>query len=210
MKVLALDSNSDALTRRGSEYRKEHVYPHLEELGVDITRFEATPPPLLRELVKAEATKPGLNYITGVGHGKENISYTGNSGDELYSIGRYDAEEVTGKIVHFLSCGIGSLLGTDLVEKGCVAFFGYKENFAFLDDVADTFFECDSEIDRLFADGMTAEVVFNSVIDLFTQRIRQLRNEKKPYQATWLRFNRDSLCAPSRDAKWGNPNAKLG
>jgi hypothetical protein len=209
MTILALDSTSDSLTRRASEYREANVYPHFTALGHAVTRFTAIPPPSLRPLVKAEATKAGLKYLTGVGHGDSNIAFTGNSMDEIFGVGGYDPEEVRGKIVHFLSCGIGDTLGRDLVKNGCTAFFGYKENFALLDDVADIFFECDSEIDRAFAEGEDAQAVFDRVIGVFDRHIRELRAQKKNYQASWLRFNRRSLCAPSKDVAWGDPQAKL-
>lgn len=194
MVVLALDSNSDPLTRRAAAYRETNVYPHFTDFGHTVTRFAATPPPSLRKLVKGEATKAGLKYMTGVGHGVENTAFTGNSNDEIYGIGNYDPTEVQGKIVHFLSCGLGNTLGPDLVDNGCAAFFGYGENFTFPDEMADIFFECDSEIDRAFAEGETAQVVSDRVLNVFNRHINALRNANKNYAASLLRLNRDSLC----------------
>lgn len=210
MKVLALDSNSDELTQRASEYRKQHVYPYMEMKGHAVTRFDAIPPPKLRGLISVEAQRPGLKYMTGAGHGLEEKAFTGNSQDELYSVGNFETVEVTGKIVHFLSCGIGGTLGAEMVDKGCLAFFGYQENFAFFAEAADIFFECDSEIDRAFADGETARDVYDRAVRLFDRRIEELRSQQKFFLASWLRFNRNNLCAPSLDEeRWGDPDAKL-
>jgi hypothetical protein len=211
MKILTLDGNGDELTQRSSEYRKKNVYD-IHFAGHDVTHLGATQPPI-RSLVSEEAKKAGLKFITGASHGSEGKSYTGNSAEVLYTVDGYEKEEVSGKIVHFLSCGVGGELGPNMVDKGCLAFFGYKDDFSLKGEAADIFLECDSAIDIGLLQGLTAGEVFDQVIALFNQRIAELRKSKKNYAAMWLRFNRDSLCAPSRNTDgnrpWGDVSARL-
>jgi len=208
MTVLAIDSDSDDLTRLGSQYRRDKVYPELRKKQIVVTEFKGAAP--VRDLVKAAAKQEGVKYLTGVGHGVNRVIYTGNDLDEVYRVGNYEEAEVRGKIVHFLSCGIGNRLGKDFVSKGCAAFFGYKENFTFVEDAAEVFLECDSKIDLAFADGHTAEDVFVEVNRLFEQRVAELKAAGKIYLAGWLDLNRRNLCGPSRTGTgFGDPQAKL-
>ena len=71
------------------------------------------------------------------------------------------------------------------------------------------FFPCDTEIDRAFADSLTAEEVYKRVVGHYNQKIRELENEGYYREAAALDHNRDCLCAPSIDPKWGNKKAKL-
>lgn len=205
--ILALDANTDEVTQRSFKYRRDNVYD-THFAGHNVTQFVAVPPPI-RKLVMQEAKKPGLQFITGAGHGNDSVAYTGNSGEVLYQVDEYEAEEVSGKIVHLLSCGIGTELGQDMVNKGCRAFFGYSENFSLKDEAADVFLECDAAIDIGFIEGLTAKEVYERVVALFNQKIELLRQNQQFYAAIWLRFNRDSLCAPSVDSRWGDENASL-
>ncbi len=74
----------------------------------------------------------------------------------------------------------------------------------------DTFFECDSEVDKAFADGLSAAHVYDRVKKLYDQRIADLRAAGKLYVAATLEFDRDHLrCPSSGGANWGDPKAKL-
>lgn len=208
MKILTLDADHDELTRRSSRYRREKVYTtHFG--GHQVTHFNAAAPPPLRNLVRDAAKTEGLQLITGAGHGMESRAYTCNSNEVLYLVDDYDAEEVSGKIVHLLSCGVGSELGPNMVEKGCRAFFGYSEDFSLIDEAADVFLECDSAIDIGLIQGLTAGEVYERVVALFKQRIEEFRQKRQHYFAAWLLFNLESLCAPSKNQKWGDVNARL-
>ncbi|MBV8858743.1 MAG: hypothetical protein JOZ02_17565 [Acidobacteria bacterium] len=208
MKILTLDSHTDELTLRSSDYRQKNVYQtHFSTH--EVTHFDDVPPPKLRERVNALAKETGLQLITGAGHGMQSKAYTGNSFGVLYEVGKYEKDEVNGKIVHFLSCGIGGQLGPDMVTNGCRAFFGYSEDFSLIDEAAEFFFECDSAIDIGLIEGLTADEVYNKVVALFNQRIDELRQKQQNYAAIWLSFNLESLCAPSLNKKWGDKDARL-
>src|SRR5437899_9395138 len=95
------------------------------------------------------------------------------------------------KIIHLLSCRTALLLGPDLVTHGCRAYFGYDEDFTFVTAEAAIFFACDSEIDRAFADGLTAAQTYDRVFKLYTSRIAELRAAGKLYSAAILELDRD-------------------
>ena len=163
-----------------------------------------------RYYVADEAAKEGLQYITGVGHGFPD-TYTGDYLEPVFQVGHYEAAEVEGKIVHLLSCQSGLQLGPDFVIHGCRAFFGYDVNFSFpTKEKQEVFFECDSEIDKGFADGLTAQQVYERTIALYNERIEALDAEDDLDNAALLETNRDHLrCPSSGGKKWGDTSARL-
>jgi hypothetical protein len=154
------------------------------------------------------AKKPEVVYITGVGHGSY-TTYTGDHYDPIFSVGQYQAAEAAGKVIHLLSCQTAAELGPDMVASGCKAYFGYDVNFTFMMDDADVFFECDSEIDYALADGLTAGAAYDRARALFDEKIDELDAAGKSYVASILELDRDHLCAPSIDARWGSKQAKI-
>jgi hypothetical protein len=205
--VLAIDSNYEEVTKIGFDYRQKNVYPYLEKKGFTIVRLQG--PLARRTYVAPEARKPNVDYISGVGHGGYDV-FTGDYYDPIFSIGNYSQEESQGKIVHFISCETARDLGPDFVAHGCRAYFGYDENFSFQKDDSDIFFECDSEIDRAFADVLTASQVYDRVKTLFDKRVAVFRANGQYYKAATLEFNRDHLRAPSSGPQWGDTQARLG
>ena len=204
--VIAIDSNFEPFTKAAFEYRQKHVYPYLEGRGFHVMRFQG---PLARRYYAAPAARrPNVDYLTGVGHGTHD-TYTGDYYDPIFSIGNYNQEEVRGKIVHLLSCETARSLGQDFVNQGCLAFFGYDENFIYHQGDSEVFFECDSEIDLGFADGLTAEQVYDRAIAKYNQRITEMRAQGKLYVAAMLEFDRDHLRTPSSSEMWGDREARL-
>jgi hypothetical protein len=205
--VLGIDSNYEPVTRAAYQYREANVYPYIITKGFRVTKLQG--PLARRYYVAPEAKKPEVDYITGVGHGAYNI-YTGDHGDIIFQVGNYHPDEAKGKIVHLLSCQTARDLGPDFVTNGAKAYFGYDENFTLTMPEKDTFFECDSEIDRAFADGLTAAQVYDRVRRLYDQRIADLRAAGKLREAATLEFDRDHLrCPSSGGSRWGDARAKL-
>jgi hypothetical protein len=219
--VLAIDSSYDAITTAAFNYREEHVYPYLAEKGFVIERCQGKL--ARRHYVAPEARKPNVEYITGVGHGSER-TFTGDQYTPIFRVGNYSQEESQGKIIHFLSCKTAVELGSDLVKNGCRAFFGYDVNFTIVLKRADIFFECDSEIDRAFADIKNAEEVYNRTKEFYETCIQEysdkyieaLLNDEQPETVTLLektfsllQLNLNHLCCPSVNERWGDPQAKL-
>jgi hypothetical protein len=75
--------------------------------------------------------------------------------------------------------------------------------------VQNIFFECDSEIDLRFADGLTADEVYQCTVALYDRQIAALRAVGEIYAAGTLEANRHHLCAPSVDPRWGDVAASL-
>ena len=201
IQILVIDSDHDFATQIARNYRDQHVYPYLESKGFGLVRCQGTS--ACRENVAPEARQDDIIYITGAAHGS-GTAYTGNDNEPIFEVENYHPEESDGKVVHFLSCQTAAELGPDFVKNGCRAYFGYKGIFTFPPDYADIFLECDSEIDRAFADGLTAEEVYDRVKECYVQKIRELENEGRDDIASILEENLDYLCAPPVDSRWGD------
>ncbi|MDZ8065332.1 MAG: hypothetical protein RMY64_06785 [Nostoc sp. DedQUE08] len=204
--VIAIDSNHDFATTAAFNYRQKKVYPCIDERGFVIERCQGQ---LARRIyVALAASKSNVVYLTGVGHGSYD-TFTGEYHNPIFTVGNYSPEESQGKIIHFLSCQIAALLGVDFVKYGCRAFFGYDIDFTFAVKTADIFFECDSEIDRAFAEGLTAEEVYQRVYTLYTKYADESFWQGDLNTFKYLETDRDHLCAPSVDRRWGDPLARL-
>jgi hypothetical protein len=207
--VLGIDSNWEAATLAAYQYREKQVYPYIASKGYAVDKCQG--PMAKRIYVAPKAQQPGVAYLTGVGHGSY-TTYTGHYYDPIFQVGNYSAAEAHGKIVHFLSCETARDLGPDFVKNGCRAYFGYDEDFIFTTADQDVFFECDSEIDRAFADGLGAEEVYDRVKALFAQRAADFRAQGKQTAAATLDSDLDCLRCPSSPPgpnAWGDPKAKL-
>jgi hypothetical protein len=204
--ALAVDSNYESVTAAACKFRNRHVYPALNRRGFVIEKLQGAL--ARRYYIAPAAARPQIDYITGVGHGAYD-TFTGHHGDPIFQVGAYQRAEVAGKIVHLLSCQTARELGRDFVRHGCLAFFGYDENFTFHFDFADLFFECDAEIDLAFAEGLTAKKVDARVRALFERRIAELLAAGHVYVAATLRFNLDHLRSPADGKGWGSLRATL-
>lgn len=204
--VIGIDASHDSATRVVSRHRRKNVYPHFVAKGFAVKRFSGKR--ARRDLVQAAVKDAQVQYITGVGHGLYN-SYLGHADAPVFQVGQFSVEECNAKIVHFLSCLTALSLGPSLVSNGSRAFFGYDDYFTFNDKSRDAMLHCDSEIDRGFADGLTAHEVYQRTIDAFDAAIAEAKRTTKLYRASLLEFNRDHLCAPSVDGRFGAPNARL-
>lgn len=197
LQVLAIDSCEDDATQIVHDYRNQYVYPYLESRGFRlIYRQEQA---ALRENVESVARRNDIVYITGSAHGSDTacFGYDGYDSLPIFEVGAYQPEKVDGKVVHLLSCQTGAELGPDFVKNGCRAYFGYRGIFTFPLDFTEIFLECDAEIDRAFADGLTAEEVHGRVVTLYEQRISELNGMGEIEAAATLKENLEYLCTPS-------------
>ncbi len=212
-RVLAIDANFDDETTRAFVYRSCHVYTIFKQKGYAVDNCQG--PTAVRSDVQRVALRPGIVYITGSGHGTA-AEFQGYYRNSVYATGSYRPEEVQGKIVHFLSCGSAERLGVEFQYNNCRAFFGYKGPYIYCADARNRFFECDSEIDRAFAEGLAASNVFERVMTLVEQRVTEFRAEGRPKAAETLATNFAYLRCPSTPpgigelpGGWGDPNARL-
>lgn len=204
--VLAVDADFEPITQAAYTYRQTNVYPYLEQKGWQLQRFQESL--ARRSYVGPAAASSSVVYITGVGHGKYD-RFTGQFYDAIFIVGNYSGDEAKSKIVHLLSCETARDLGPDFVKNGCLAYFGYDEDFTFQMDEANTFFSCDAEIDRGFADGLTAGDVYKRALAAFNAKIADLRAKGSDYKAAQLEYDRDHLRSPTSGAQWGSTEAKL-
>src|SRR5687768_3997260 len=111
--ALAIDSNYEPVTEAACDYRNAHVYPALTSRGFRLEKLQG---PLARRVyVAPAAARAEIDYLTGVGHGVYD-TFTGHHGDAIFRTGSFSAAEVTGKIVHLLSCQTARDLGPDFVR----------------------------------------------------------------------------------------------
>ena len=204
--VLAIDSCEDDATQIVHAYRNQYVYPDLEARGFRLIYYQEQA--ALRENVESAARRNYIAYITGSAHGSDTACF-GYDSSPIFEVGNYQPEEVDGTIIHLLSCQTGAELGPDFVKNGCRAYFGYSGIFTFPLDFIDIFLECDAEIDRAFADGLTAEKVHDRVVTLYEQRISELNDVGELDAASMLEENLEYLCTPSVDSRWGDGQARI-
>jgi hypothetical protein len=204
--VIGIDADFEPITKAASDYRQTNVYPYLEQKGFTVQHLQGSM--ARRTYVAPAARQANVYFITGLGHGSVE-SFTGDFYDPVFSVGNYSPEESGGKIVHFLSCETARSLGPDFTRHGCRAYFGYDENFSFQPDTADLFFDCDAEIDRAIADGLSAAEVIQRVRGVFDKHIAELRAQGSNYKAATLEFDRDHLRSPADGNQWGDSSARL-
>lgn len=206
-KIIAIDSNWESVTEAGYKYRQANVYPVFRSKGYRVVKAQGAN--ANRAYVKSRLmTIKNLRYITGVGHGNYDI-YTGHDGGCIFKVGKYDKKEVDNRVVHLLSCQTARNLGPDFVKNGCLAFFGYDENFTFYWGYENIFFRCDSEIDFSFANGFNARQVYDKTRLIYTDAIDALNDEGNYYVAAVLQEDLDILRCPSINIKYGNVNATI-
>jgi hypothetical protein len=203
-RILGVDTASDSLTQSCLAVRDARIYPDLADLGADVTRLQG-PETTSARILAALAT--GTDYVTACGHGQAD-QLIGPAG-AILQVGQYPPAAVTGTIIHLLACHCGEELGPDLVVNGCRAFFGYEKKFLFPVSSPRDFVDCDGAIDRAIAAGKTADQAYRAALREFDKRIKALREDGDNHRASLVEHNRKCLVAPSRDVKWGDPDASL-
>ena len=206
MIVVAVDSDDDDVLAACLAYRRAKVLPAFEGRGFTVKVFSAAG--ATRPDVQAALNDPEVVLLSGSGHGLPD-RFTGRGREPLLEVGAYEPAECAGRVIHLLSCHTGQALGPDLVAHGCAAFFGYDTQFVIPLGSPALFLECDAVIDREIGLGQTAREVYERAHRAFNRRMEQLLSIKQPYLAGILEYNRDHLCAPSTDLRWGDPDATI-
>jgi len=204
--VLAIDSDYEDITVAAWEFRRANVYPYLESRGFNVVHLVASQASF--DAVQDALKDPSVVLITGSGHGGDDF-FSGYQDLPLFQTGSPYPGSVQNKVVHFLSCGSATLLGQDLVNNGCRAFFGYDENFSFDPASAQILFDCDGEIDRSLADQCTAAQAAQRVSSMFQQRIADPSLD--PRIVAYLQYDLAHFKNPTSlpNGRWGDPLAKL-
>jgi hypothetical protein len=223
--ILTINSKYDAITRSASRYREQSLFLYLEEKF----RVEHMTGQMARRqhvTYSLENHGKGIVYISGIGHGYPD-EFTGELRCSIFKVGEYSGKEVNNKIVHLLSCSTASILGKNMVEQGCKAFFGYDQPFLYVDlqEYEDIFWDCDAEIDRAFIDGCSAAQAHERTIEYYNGLIQKyselyiqsfLDDEITVQQAavykkvfTHLQDNLLHLCSPAINPCWGSSEITL-
>lgn len=114
----------DLPTRSASGFLLRYVVPRLGPVSLYGMIDRRTP---------FQLSAPQSDIIIGMGHGDVD-SFTGQNEVILLEVGKYDPQEIRGKVVKLLSCQTGVELGPDLVANGCVAYLGYTDDFLWVCD----------------------------------------------------------------------------
>ncbi|MHA1986629.1 MAG: hypothetical protein ACW98D_08325 [Promethearchaeota archaeon] len=207
-RYLGIDDSTGHFTNI-SIYRDQNVYPVLNQSNLFSGREIRKGVNAKREYVAPIAEQTGIKYITGAGHGFDNAFYgydcTWKKQCPLTGGPFYKEEEVKNKIIHLISCFPARVLGPDMVDKGCMAFFGYCEEF-WINDYC-----CipDSEIDIAFSEGEEARTVFTRTNDVYELVIAALYENCYPNLAAEIEDNMEGLRCPSNDNNLGFLDAKI-
>ncbi len=201
--ALFAENTTDAVTSPFAAYRKAQVHPLFAARGFRVVVREGAGNN--RAAFAAAAVNPLTVYAGGVGHGGYD-TYTGHAAEPLLEKGAYEAAEVEGKAIHFLSCRTAGQLGPDTVEKGAACYMGYDENFTFVWDEPSTpvveeelFQNCDSTFDLFMANGHTAGEAWDATLAAFNAAIARVPGTAA---AAWLTYDRDHCrLLGNRDAR---------
>jgi hypothetical protein len=204
--ILAIDSDYEDITIAAWEFRQANVYPYLQSRGFNVVSLVASQ--ACFDAVRDALSDASIAFITGSGHGGDDF-FSGYRDLPLFQTGNPYPGSVRNKIVHFLSCGSASLLGQDLVNNGCSAFFGYDADFSFDPASSRILFDCDGEIDRALADQCTAAQAAQRASSLFQQRIADPTLD--PRVVAYLQYDLAHFKNPTSlpNGRWGNPLATL-
>ena len=202
--ALFAENTTDSVTTTFADYRIANVHPKFAARGFNVVANTGTSN--TRTNFVATAKKALTTYIGGIGHGNYN-RYTGHAGENILKVGAYDASEVKGKTIHFLSCRTAATLGPDTVLKEAKCYAGYDENFHFVWDnpstpvnEIDLFKKSDSVFDVWMAYGYTAQQAYNAAIATFNASIASVPGTTA---ASWLSYDRDHF------RLLGNPATKV-
>jgi hypothetical protein len=204
--VLGIDADDDGETAPALAYRKRHVYPYLKRRGFKLLLCQGNDD--TRDRVSKRALRPGVVFVTGVGHGLP-YTYFGQASEPIFTVSFYDPKEPADKIVHFFSCFTARHLGPDFVRNKCRAYFSYAGMFAFTTALQSVFFRCDSEIDRAIADGLPAAAVARRARALYARSIRRLYARGECRAAAQLEHDLSVLRDPTSGLSWGQKSASL-
>lgn len=194
-RVLFCENTTDSVTTPFANYRIANVHSAFQTAGFKVIVLQGT------DDVRANFKSPAKNtltvYIGGIGHGNYDV-YTGHWGDHILEVNQYDAAEVKGKALHFLSCRTARDLGPDTAAKGAKCYAGYTENFILQWDDGTTpavnefelFARSDSTFDLMMAKGGTAQQAYDATIQAFNAARAQVPNT---VAATYLTWDRDHL-----------------
>ena len=201
--VLFCENTTDAVTTPAANYRIANVHPVFATRGFNIITQQGVND--IRVNFQTNSKKPHVVFISGIGHGNY-TTYTGHLQTVLLQVGNYDPLEVSGKVIHFLSCETGRTLGPDTVARGAKAYVGYDENFVFDWANANLYWPCDSQFDISMANGRTVE---QAVADTYAKYDAAIASVPGTSTAATLLSDKNLLRSPVSGAVWGSKTTRI-
>lgn len=134
-------------------------------------------------------------------------AYSHGNEDRLTSNSTYlsvdsDLQPFQNSLFYTFSCLTGVTLGNKLIEKGCLAFLGYRIEAHIITYNEDIFTECSNFGLKRFIGGENISIALKQMKDKHTELIDETY-EKYPLVASTLRRNRDGLVL------YGNRNLSI-
>ena len=212
--VLAIDANWDVVTRYGRAFREKFIFDNFNAEWPGHQLHELLGPQAILSNVTADLQQNNVKYLSGMGHGLYD-AFTGFKNKQIWHSDD-DLSQLSGTIVHLLSCQTGAVLGRSMVKQGTLAFWGYTVNFVFYrkdppppnpatDSLAEVFLKMDSIVDRGILSHKNAVDIYDSVTAYVAAVLPQLKS--KPLQQAVLLDNYVHLVCPV--TIWGDPNVTL-
>lgn len=201
--VIFCENTTDSVTQEAATYRKNNVHPVFTKQGYKIISLEGIHD--TRVDFVNELSKKRVVYISGIGHGSY-TTYTGHLFNNILSVGAYNNSEVSGKLLHLLSCETGRDLGPNTVNNGAKGYAGYTENFIFDFKNSSKYWPCDSQIDISLALGRTFEQAIN---DAYTKYDAAISSVPGTITASYLLNDKNLLRSPVSGNAWGSKVAKI-
>lgn len=124
------------------------------------------------------------------------LAYSHGSDNELLSKGipyidEHNVESFKNSLFYTCSCHTGKLLGSQLIENGCLSYIGYKDKFIVWDFNRSPFIECANYAIKEIYSGVTSEQAINNAKEKYNEHIDNYNNDL--IGAAMLRSNRDAL-----------------
>ena len=202
--IVCFDADHDVASKLVADWRHRKLYPTLKKNILELRGNMA-----IRHYLKEALNNKGVAYFSASGHG-EPEGILGNDGDFALQAGNYNPEEVSGKIIHLLSCDTAQTLGSDCVANGYIAFFGYDFPFTFHGRYLDEFMAPDAEVDVAISNEESVEIAHNNAVKMFEHMEAKLLKAKADFSVIGdLMTNKAHFCSAVKHPRWGDPSCTI-
>lgn len=204
---VCMDSDYDSAAQHVAEWRRVNVYPSLQTNGNSVTILKGNT--ATRIYLEQALKKENVVFFTGSGHGLYE-EFQGSDGDSALEVGSYSPAEVDKKIIHLLSCNTAFELGSDTIEKGCLAFAGYDLPFTFHLKHMNEFMNPDMVFVIEIVNGNSVSEAHDKVMKEYDRMIGHLQKTNVHMTVIGdMMVNQKHFCSPVKDSRWGNPEASV-
>lgn len=179
----------------------EEVIKQAEEKGIQAINLNKEKAVRKNFEDRMHSNKP--NFVMFNGHGNE-TTITGHEGQQLLSCQLKNEETTQNTMVYARSCNSATKLGRECVQKGCKAFIGYTQQYAFLyettktttptkDETASHFFNVSNTIPKSILKGDTPKQATQKADVQLQKQVDYLKTHYNPEAQNiipWLLWNK--------------------